>query len=166
MTFHKPSSTNQKRVALVKQKPLIGWREWVSLPQLGIEQIKVKVDTGARTSALHADNIEFYSRGDKKFVKFVVHPLQNSVALELACRAEMIDRRRVKSSTGHSTRRPVIMTMLELNGHRWPIEVTLVNRDVMGYRMLLGRQAMRNKFIVDPGKSFLQGDYAEKNLKR
>jgi len=146
----------KKRV--IKPKPRIGWREWVSLPQLGIDQIKVKVDTGARTSALHADNIEFYSRGSKRFVKFVVHPIQNSVDLELICRAEMVDRRRVKSSTGHSTRRPVIITVLELNGKKWPIEVTLVNRDVMGYRMLLGRQAMRNRFIVDPGKSFLQGD--------
>ena len=139
------------------QRATIGWREWVSLPTLGIAAIKAKTDTGARTSALHAYDLE--QHGD--VVRFKVHPLQKDVQKVIECSALVVDHREVRSSSGRVTRRPVIRTELELFGERWPIEVSLVSRDAMGFRMLLGRQAIRGRFIVDPSRSFLAGQTLE-----
>ena len=135
------------------KKPIIGWREWAALPVLGIPSMKVKVDTGARTSALHAQAIRIHG----SFASFRVHPKQRDTRTVVECRADVMDWRDVRSSTGHPTRRPVIRTEIELFGDRWPVELTLVSRARMGFRMLLGREAIRGRFVVDPGLSYLAG---------
>ena len=132
-------------------KRTIGWREWVALPALGIPAVKAKVDTGASTSALHAYAIRIHGNS----VSFRVHPIQRETRTAVECCADLIDRRRVRSSTGRATLRPVIRTEIELFGDRWPIELTLVSRAGMGFRMLLGREAIRGRFAVDPGSSYL-----------
>lgn len=136
--------------------PIIGWREWVSLPELRILEVKAKIDTGARSSALHAFDIEKFHRQGKQMVRFKVHPYQGDTTRAVTAEAELIDERRVRSSDGHSQLRPVIQTTVELSGDRWPIEITLTNRDLMSFRMLLGRQAVRELFLVDAGQSFLR----------
>lgn len=136
---------------------IIGWREWLLIPDLSRHPIKVKVDTGARTSALHAEDVVIKKQGRKQIVEFTVLPHQDTRKDRVVCEAELIELRSVKSSTGHVTKRPVVVVEVELGGRRWPIELTLVNRDIMGFRMLLGRQAVRDEgFLVDPGASFLQ----------
>ncbi|MBI4615221.1 MAG: ATP-dependent zinc protease [Planctomycetes bacterium] len=141
-----------------KAKPAIGWREWVSLPDLGIEAVKAKVDTGARTSSLHAFEVETYLRFDgKEIVRFKVHPFQKDTAESVEAEAELVGARLVRSSSGREEIRPLIATTIELLGRRWPIELTLASRDSMGFRMLLARQAVRGEFLVDPGRSFLAG---------
>lgn len=135
----------------------IGWREWVALPDLGVARIKVKIDTGARSSALHAYGVERFSRRGQDMVRFAIHPLQRSSKREVIAEAVMVDERVVKSSNGVQAVRPVIITLLELLGESWPIEVTLAPRDAMGFRMLLGRQAVRGRFLIDPGRSYLAG---------
>ncbi len=135
----------------------IGWREWVSLPELGIHHIKAKIDTGARTSALHAFALETYTEGDKTRVRFGIHPLQRNSEFELWCTAEVIDERVVSDSGGHQEKRYVIKTFAQLGNTRWPIEMTLTNRDSMKFRMLLGRTAMAGRFLVDPASSYLCG---------
>lgn len=135
----------------------IGWREWVALPTFGIESIKCKVDTGARTSSLHAYDLEEFRRGGRDMVRFVVHPEQRSTKETIHCEARLVDRRKVKPSSGHAELRPVILTEIELMGQRWTVELTLTRRDAMGFRMLLGRQATRGRFVVDPGRSYRNG---------
>lgn len=136
---------------------VVGWREWVALPDLKIESIKAKVDTGARTSSLHAYDVEFYTEGRRRMVRFKVHPEQrNSKSVVSTC-APLHDRRSVKSSSGRAELRPVILTTIEIFGRSWEVELTLTNRDEMGFRMLLGRQATRKQLLVDPGRSFLNG---------
>lgn len=137
-----------------KEIKIIGWREWITLSKLGIKNIKVKVDTGARTSSLHAFDIEKYKRSGKEYVKFKVHPDQDSSKKVVTCKSEVLEYRKVKSSNGQSELRPVILTEVELLGEKWPIEITLTNRDEMGFRMLLGRASIKNKFLVNAGKSF------------
>ncbi len=133
---------------------IIGWREWVALPDLGVQQIKAKVDTGARTSALHAFDIRRVRRGDKRYIRFKVHPEQRDNSIELEARAPLIDERLVRNSGGTEQLRPVISTTLEIMGMSWEIEMTLTTRDVMGFRMLLGREAVRGHALVDPGGSY------------
>ena len=140
-----------------KAPKLLGWREWVSLPGLGIETIKAKVDTGARTSSLHAFDVVEYREGKQDMVRFKVHPEQRNSKLTVQTRAPICDWRSVKSSSGQSEERPVILTTLEIHGVRWEAELTLTRRDEMGFRMLLGRQATRKRFLVDPGASFING---------
>src|SRR5690606_25645014 len=132
-------------------------REWVALPDLGVTRIKAKIDTGARSSALHAFGVERFRRRGKIMVRFAIHPLQRSSKRVVMAEAEMTDERLVRSSNGVLAVRPVIVTRLELLGEAWPIEVTLASRDEMGFRMLLGRQAMRGRFLIDPGRSYLAG---------
>lgn len=134
---------------------VIGWREWIALPQLGIEAIKAKTDTGARTSALHADDVERFTSRGRPMLGFVVHPIQRDRVREVRCEAEMVDERWVRSSHGDQQLRPVIRTAIEIAGVQWEIEATLTRRDVMGFRMLLGREAMRGHLLVDPGRSYL-----------
>lgn len=134
---------------------IVGWREWASLPDLGVDQIKVKIDTGAATSALHAEDIRITRKGKKKFVSFTIYPTQKSKEPQIRCKTELVEKREVRSSSGHSSHRPVIKTNLFLGNMFWPIEVTLVNRDVMGFRMLLGRSALRRRLLVDSGRSFV-----------
>lgn len=136
----------------------VGWREWCLLPELGLPPIKAKVDTGARTSCLHAFKIEPYIKEGKQWVHFGIHPHQEDNETEVYCDAEVIDQRVVSDSGGHKENRYVILTRLILAGQEWPIEITLTNRDSMLFRMLLGRTAMHNHIIVDPAKSFLLGE--------
>jgi hypothetical protein len=140
---------------LVK-KQIIGWREWVAFPELGIEKIKAKIDTGARSSAMHAYDIETYkTRTGKRRVKFSVHPVQKNSKLIVDCHADVIDQRIVKSSSGQKELRTTILSSLKMGNAVWPIELTLTNRDTMGFRLLIGRTAIKRLFLVDPQKSFL-----------
>ncbi len=133
----------------------IGWREWLVLPDLAPTPMKAKIDTGARTSALHAFDLEIVQRDGTAMASFELHPLQRSS--EQSTRVEWPIRgyRRVRSSNGKSESRPVITTTAQLGDVRWPIDITLTSRDEMGFRMLLGRAAVRRRFVVDPGRSFL-----------
>ncbi len=136
--------------------PMIGWREWLYLPDLEIANIKAKIDTGARSSALHAFDIKIFERQGRDLVRFKVHPDQDSKANTITVEAELLDIRDVRNSGGQEQFRPVIKTTVVLGDQRWPIELTLTNRDLMGFRMLLGRQAVRDRFLVNSGKSYLQ----------
>ena len=149
--------SKRKRPRAKKLPPRIGWREWVCLPELGISHIKAKVDTGARSSALHALGIMPVVRDGAPWVRFRVQPLQRSHGPSVLVEAPLVDQRWVRSSSGKRTLRPVVSTLVALNGEVWPVEVTLVRRDLMGFRMLLGRQAIRSRFLVHPGRSFLGG---------
>jgi hypothetical protein len=137
--------------------PIIGWREWLSLPALGIDYVKAKVDTGARSSSLHAYDIEPFRRRGKDYIRFKVHPLQRSSREVFTAEAPLLEYRNIRSSTGHVSRRPVVVTTVALMETSWDIELTLTNRDEMGFRMLLGREAVRRRFCVDPGKSYYGG---------
>lgn len=138
-------------------KILIGWREWVTLPDLAIPYIKAKVDTGAKTSALHAFYLESFERDGAPWVRFGVHPLQASLSDAVDCEAPVKDVRRVTDSGGHAEMRPVIETALLVQGEVRVIELTLTDRENMMFRMLLGRSALKRRFVVDSGKSFLLG---------
>ncbi|MEI5640580.1 MULTISPECIES: ATP-dependent zinc protease family protein [unclassified Pseudoalteromonas] len=134
----------------------VGWREWLSLPELGINEIKAKVDTGARTSCLHAFRVEpFDHLSGELWVRFWIHPLQDDSDFVVCCEAKVLDQRVVTDSGGHKENRYVIETILNIAGQSWPIEVTLSNRETMKFRMLLGRTAMRGKILVDPEQSYL-----------
>ena len=139
-----------------KKKKCLGWREWVSLPDLGVTAMKVKVDSGAKTSAIHAEDIKIVKipRTRKKMVHFSLYP-DKKERTKIRAHALLRGRRRIRSSIGHVTVRPVIKTILRVNDEEWPIEVTLINRDIMGFRMLLGRSAIQNGFLIDPAHSFL-----------
>jgi hypothetical protein len=136
---------------------VIGWREWLALPELGIERIKAKVDTGARSSALHAFDIEYFAQGGESLVRFKVHPIQRDHLTLVTAEATLIGRRAVMNSGGRSELRPVVRTILSFMGEDWPIELTLTRRDVMGFRMLLGRQALRCRYVVAPDRSYVGG---------
>jgi hypothetical protein len=141
-----------------KEPPAVaGWREWVSLPDLGIDPIKAKLDTGARTSSLHAYDIEVFERAGRPMVRFKVHPIQRETRNVVVAEAPLKEHRTVKSSSGHTERRLVIVSDLVLMGRRWPIEITLTRRDAMGFRMLLGRRALKRRFLVDSARSFVGG---------
>jgi hypothetical protein len=136
-------------------KIIIGWREWLDLPDLGITKIKAKIDTGARSSALHAFDLHPFRDGDRNWLRFQVHPYQKDSHHTVTTSAEILEWRQVKNSGGQSQLRPVIRTSVLLGGRQWAIELTLTNRDVMGFRMLLGREALKKGFLVHPNKSFL-----------
>ncbi|MEZ6016784.1 MAG: RimK/LysX family protein [Planctomycetota bacterium] len=145
--------------------PIVGWREWVALPDLGVERIKVKVDTGARSSAIHAFSPERVRRGGRDLVRFSLHPLQRRSEPHLDTEAELIDVRDVRSSMGHTEQRFVIVTNLTLLGTTWPIELFIARRDHMGFRMLLGREAIRDRFLVDPRGSFYDREHRPRRKK-
>lgn len=138
-------------------KVVLGWREWVSLPDLGIGHIKAKVDTGARSSALHTFELNTFSEGGVAMVRFAIHPLQGDSGTIRYCVAELHDERYVSDSGGHRELRPVICTTLRIGDAIRTIEMTLANRETMKFRMLLGRTAMQGLCVVDPGASFLLG---------
>ena len=134
-----------------------GWREWVQLPEIGIPWIKAKLDTGARTSSLHAFKIKRFQKDGVDWVRFRVRPWQESTEDEVVVELPVHDVRSIRSSSGHVQERYVVKMRLELLGRKVTAEVTLSNRDAMGFRMLIGRQALRRRFVVDAGSSFLGG---------
>ena len=136
-------------------KKIIGWREWVHLPDLAATRIKAKIDTGARTSALHAFDITPFTKNGVAYVRFVIHPVQGRHKPEVVGIAAVVDYRGVKDSGGRIEQRYVIRTTLKINTARWPIELTLTNRDQMGFRMLVGREALRGRYLVDASRSFV-----------
>ncbi|MGC9422174.1 ATP-dependent zinc protease family protein [Vibrio sp.] len=138
-----------------EEKMIVGWREVVSLPRLGIGKIKAKIDTGARTSCLHTFQVEPFTKENAAWVRFWIHPLQHNTEEVTVCEAKVIDERIVRDSGGHEESRYVIESEVSLGGHTWPIEITLTNRENMAFRMLLGRTAMHHRIMVDPTQSFL-----------
>jgi hypothetical protein len=138
-------------------KLILGWREWVALPELNLPAIKAKVDTGAKTSALHAFQVDRYQKDSVDMVKFLIHPIQKNLDLQVECHAAILDQREVFDSGGHRENRYVIESLITIGDKTWPIELSLTNRDTMRFRMLLGRRAMENCAIVEPGASYLNG---------
>jgi len=136
---------------------VLGWREWISLDEWGIDHLKAKVDTGARTSSLHAFGLETFDRDGVGWVRFEIHPWQRSESNSVVAESRVVDTRPVKSSSGQVEERPIIHTPVTIAGRSIEVELTLTNRDEMGFRMLLGRQAVRGRFLVDPGASYLGG---------
>ena len=142
----------------------IGWREWVALPELGLHAIKAKVDTGARTSALHAFLIEPYTDQGVDMLRFLIHPIQHNQDFSVECHTPVHDFREVTDSGGHKEMRYVIRSQVAIGEASWPIELTLTNRDTMRFRMLLGRKAMENRFVVDPKASYANGKLRPRKL--
>ena len=138
-------------------RTIIGWREWVHLPELMGDWVKAKVDTGARTSAVHAWDVERIERQGETWLRFCLHPRQHDDSHVVQAEARLLDEREVRSSNGELELRPVVETTIALGGERHRIELTLTNRDQMGFRMLLGRTGMARHVLVDPGRSYLLG---------
>lgn len=134
-----------------------GWREWVALPALDVPWVKAKLDTGARSSSIHAFDIEEFERDGAPWVSFAIHPWQRSEVDTVRSELPVVDRRAIRSSTGHEDERLVVRTTIRVVGHDLDAELTLANRDDMGFRMLVGREAMRGVLLVDPGRSYLGG---------
>jgi len=146
-------------------KLIIGWQEWVSLPDLTLPVICAKTDTGAKTSSIHAYDIKAYTKDGQPRVSFELHPIQQSKKIKVKCDTLLHDVRSVKSSSGEVEERPVILTNLKIGGHSWKIELNLTNRDYMGCRMLIGRQAMEDKVIINPAHKFLHGQVSKQEAK-
>lgn len=148
-----------------QNKIILGSEEWCSFPELGIPAIKARVDSGAKTSALHAINIAPFVKEGINWVKFDINPIQNNLKTVIHCEALLIDKRVVKSSSGFREQRYVIQSKINIGGDLWAIEMTLTNRDSMGFRMLLGREAMSGRILVDPQQQYLLGQNTTENLK-
>ena len=159
------SGQEKVKKIIIQPSVIIGWKEWVGLPELGIPAIKAKIDTGARTSALHTFSIEEFIEQDRRMVRFSIHPLQRSRDIELFCEAPVLERRRVKDSGGHVEKRYVIQTLVALGGMSWSINITLTNRDTMLFRMLLGRKAVEDRFLINPGQAYHTGRKLAKSYK-
>ncbi len=138
-----------------EQKLVSGWREWAQLPEFGVEMIKVKIDTGARTSAIHAFDIFPFTYMGNNWVQFDIHPIQDNDLIIHTCACPIVDYRWITSSTGHRQRRFIIQTNLKIGEFSSRIEISLANRDEMGFRMLIGRNALKGNVLVDPKHSFL-----------
>lgn len=148
----------------MSKKIIIGKEEWCGLDGLGLPAVKARVDSGAKTSSLHAFNIHPFQEKGKKYVHFDIHPLQGTRKIIQSCRGEVVDQRDIKNSSGDKENRVVIKTPITLGNETWDIEITLTNRDSMGYRMLLGREAMRERVLIDPEASLCLGDVKEDEL--
>jgi hypothetical protein len=144
-------------------KTPLGWREWIGLPDLNIATIKAKIDTGARTSALHAFQVEPFTRDGNSWVRFAIHPLQGDTDKVVLCEAPVKDRRVVRDSGGHEELRYVIDTQVKIGEDRFRAEMTLTDRDTMAFRVLLGRTALRALYVIHPGQSYLQGKPSRRN---
>lgn len=142
---------------MAKKRPTIGWREWVQLPDLGVDEIKAKVDTGADNSSLHAFNMERFVRDDVPMVRFEIHPRQKRKRPSIPCEAQIVGEKKVKNPGGRREVRPIIKTRLVVAGKVIEAKVNLTTRDEMTFRMLLGRRTVRKNFLIDPGRSYLGG---------
>jgi ribosomal protein S6--L-glutamate ligase len=149
-----------------KNRIIVGSEEWLTLPAIGLPLVKARVDSGAKTSALHAFNIRSFSRSGAAWVSYEVHPLQDNRRVIVRFESEVVDKRVVKSSSGLAEKRYIIRTPVTLNGHTWDIEISLTNRDSMGYRMLFGREAMNSRILVDPSASFLCGTHSKESVNK
>ncbi|MFN3640570.1 MAG: RimK/LysX family protein, partial [Flavobacterium sp.] len=149
---------------MTEQKLILGSEEWCSFPELGIPAIKARVDSGAKTSALHAINISPFTKEGETWVRFDINPIQNNVKTIIHCEARLIDKRIVKSSSGFREQRFVIQTLVDIGALQWPIEMTLTNRDSMGFRMLFGREAMSGRAMVDPERKYVLGERTSETL--
>lgn len=145
---------------------IIGWSEWCTLPGLGLPAIKAKIDTGAKTSSLHAFDIQPFVRKKRDYVSFKIHPIQGNNQVSIACISEISDQRNVMSSNGHIEHRYVIRTPVRLGDKKWDIELTLSNRDPLKFRMLLGREALVHYVIIDPARVMCQGKVTKRKLSR
>ena len=132
---------------------LVGWREWIALPQFGVDRLHAKFDSGATMSSLHAERIEEFKRGKNSWVRFFIMGDHDDEETSYHCNAKLIDYRSIRSSSGHIESRPVIGTILYISGFQWSIEVTLCNRESLECRMLLGRSALAGRCLVDCGRS-------------
>lgn len=154
--LHRTDLPSLFAVTQPKQKrKIIGWREWVSLPDLGVKEIKAKVDTGADNSSLHAFDLELYEEDGRQMVRFDIHPRQRKSTPSIPCVAEVVGERMVKNPGGRAERRPIIRTTLVVAGEEFEAVINLTTRDEMTFRMLLGRRTVRRNFVVDPGHSYL-----------
>lgn len=149
----------------MQDKVIVGSEEWCAFPQLGIPTIKARVDSGAKTSALHAVNISPFQKEGENWVKFDINPIQNNTKTVIHCQAPLVDKRIVKSSSGFREQRYVIKSQIKIGDENWDIELTLTNRDSMGFRMLLGREAMSGRVLVDPEQKYLLGQTTRESLK-
>lgn len=153
-----PMTANRRKTRKSVRTDMLGWREWVALPTLGIPAIKAKIDTGARTSALHAYRIEPFLQDDVEYVRFWLHPLRDERSIELVCEAPVLQKRTIKDSGGHLEQRYVIESALCIGELEWNIELTLTSREEMRFRMLLGRSAIAGTQIkIDPSASYMAG---------
>ncbi len=143
----------------------IGWREWVSMPDWDVAHLKAKIDTGARTSSLHAFGLEWFDRDGNPWVRFEIHPWQRSTADAVTAETSVVATRDIRSSSGEVEHRPVVHTPIVIAGRTVTAEVTLTRRDEMGFRMLIGREALRKRFLVDPGLSY-RGGRPDKSIRR
>lgn len=143
----------------------LGWREWIKLPDLGVKRVKAKVDTGARSSSLHAYDIEITEMESIQWVKFKIQPLQKNRTEIIQASAPVQEFRKVKSSNGQTTTRPVVRTTIEIYSMRYKIDVTLFDRTKMGFRMLIGREALQDRFVVDAARSYCGGKPKKKKKK-
>lgn len=152
------TSTGEKlRARRTANRAIIGWREWAALPELGVDRINAKIDTGAKTSAIHAFRTKQIETEDGPVVEFFVHPRRRRKKPEIFCRAPLIDTRLIKSSNGQTEERFVIETPLRMGDQTWKIELSLTNRDAMGYRILIGRDALAKRFLIQSDASYLLG---------
>lgn len=140
---------------LKKQRLIVGWREWAQLPELSIDHIKVKIDTGAKTSSLHAFQLSTVKHSGKDYVKFDIHPIQDIDTIIYTCISPIVDYRWITSSTGHRQQRFIIETQLKIGDYTSLVQLSLANRDEMGFRLLIGRAALKKEVLVDPAHSFL-----------
>lgn len=147
-----------------REKLLIGWREWCALPGLGIPAIKFKTDTGADTSSLHAMHLETFHQDGKLFARFETHPIQRNNHVTKQCVVEVAGKKHIRSSNGMSEERYIIKTPMTIGKHTWDVKLTLTSRAQMGFRMLLGREAMHDHMLIDPDKSYYFGDVTESEL--
>ena len=153
----KSETSGRKRK--LKSRPLIGWREWAAFPDLGVDRINAKIDTGAKTSAIHAFRPKVIETDDGELVEFYLHPRRRRKTPEIFCRLPLIDRRIIRSSNGQAEERLVVKTPVRMGEQAWPIELTLTNRDAMGFRLLIGRDALVKRFLIQPEASYLLGKF-------
>jgi ribosomal protein S6--L-glutamate ligase len=144
----------------------IGWKEWIQLPEINIPAISAKVDTGAKTSSLHAKDMKFFEYKNQLYVNFNVFPIRGNNVIKRECVLRVLDEKIIKSSSGEKEKRPVVQTIIKIGENKWPIELNLTNRAYMGHRMLLGREALRKFAIINVGYEYYQKKMTRETVKQ